>query len=170
MKAKRRVFPVALSLLMGTLLGLGALEAQLGPGPFAAFPSQDTTDGRFLGFGCAGLATFEQNVQIALSAPASTTTFDLNIFDGDTGALDGTGRRHWDLGLRQLKFALYADPMRTGSTAPANLIGEWFGNAVNPTSGPLWTTSAASMPDNDWWSVTVTTPGTQIGDFCVSGW
>ncbi|MEP7012998.1 MAG: SdrD B-like domain-containing protein, partial [Acidobacteriota bacterium] len=139
-----------------TLLTFGAARAQLGPGPFAAFPSQNATDGRFMGFGCAGLATFEQNVQIALAAPAATATFDLNVFDGETGGLDGAGKRHWDLGTRQLKFSLYADPARTGSTAPANLIGQWFGNAVNPTSGPFWTSSAASMPDNAWWAVTVT--------------
>ena len=156
MKAQRQVLWISVLLVIGVLATSGAAQAQLGPGPFAAFPSQSATDGRFLGFGCAGLATFEQNVQIALSAPASTTTFDLNIFDGDTGALDGLARRHWDLGTRQLKFSLYADPLRIGSTLPTDLIGQWFGNASNPTSGPLWTSSAATMPDNDWWAVTVT--------------
>lgn len=111
-----------------------------------------------MGFGCAGLATFEQNVQIALAAPAATTSFDLNVFDGDTGRPDGAGKPHWDLGSRELRYALYADPLRTGSTAPGNLIGEWFGNAVNATSGPFWTSSAARMPDNAWWAATITNP------------
>lgn len=142
--------------MLVALSGLGVARAQLGPGPFAAFPSESATDGRFLGFGCAGLATFEQNVQMALAAPASTTTFDLNIFDGDTGSLDGAAKRHWDLGTRQLKFSLYADPLRIGSTLPTDLIGQWFGNAVNPTNGPLWTSSAAQMPDNAWWAATIT--------------
>ncbi len=109
-----------------------------------------------MGFGCAGLSTFEQGVTITLAAPAGTATFDLNIFDGDTGKPDGLGKPHWDLGSHQLLFSLYADPLRTGSTAPANLIGSWTGNAANPLSGPLWTASAANMPDNAWWAVTVT--------------
>ncbi len=138
------------------LTALGAARAQIGPGPFAAFPSESATDGRFMGFGCAGIATFEQNVQIAMAAPASVPTFDVNIFDGDTGMADGAARPHWDAGSRQLIYSLYADPLRTGSTAPANLIGTWTGNGVNPTSGPLWTSSSAAMPDNDWWAVTVT--------------
>ena len=152
----RRLCSIFAVAVLAALSGLGVAKAQLGPGPFAAFPSQSATDGRFLGFGCAGLATFEQNVQIALAAPASTTTFDLNIFDGDTGALDGLARRHWDLGTRQLKFSLYADPLRVGSTLPTDLIGQWFGNDPNPTIGPLWTSSSATMPDNAWWAATVT--------------
>ncbi|HEV7667676.1 MAG TPA: SdrD B-like domain-containing protein, partial [Thermoanaerobaculia bacterium] len=156
MKAQRQILQGALSLLVGAFMGLGVAQAQLGPGPFAAFPTQDATDGRFMGFGCAGIATFEQNVAISMAAPAATSTFDLNIFDGDTGKPDGSLLPHWDAGTRQLIFSLYADPLRTGSTAPANLIGSWAGNAANPTSGPLWTSSATFMPDNAWWAVTVT--------------
>src|SRR6185295_16067758 len=153
MKTVRQVFVLA---ALAAVFGLGAATAQIGPGPFAAFPSQDATDGRFLAFGCAGLATFEQTVQIGLAAPAGAATFDVNLFDGDTGGVDGAGKKHWDLGTRQLVYSLYADPLRTGLNLPTNLIGQWFGNAVNPTSGPLWTSSAAKMPDNAWWGVTVT--------------
>ena len=85
--------------MLGILAAFGAARAQIGPGPFAAFPSQSVKDGRFLGFGCAGLATFEQNVQVAMAAPAATLTFDLNIFDGDTGKL-GVGLGYWDAGSR----------------------------------------------------------------------
>ncbi len=137
-------------------MGFGRASAQIGPGPFAAFPSQSATDGRFLGFGCAGIATFEQNVTIAMAAPAANATFDVNIFDGETGMPDGAARPHWDVGNRQLIYSLYADPLRNGSTSPADLIGTWTGNGANPTSGPLWTSSSSTMPDNDWWAVTVT--------------
>jgi hypothetical protein len=98
----------------------------------------------------------EQGTQVALAAPAATTTFDLNVFDGDTARVDAYSKRHWDGGDRQLKFSLYADPLRLGSTAPENLLGEWLGNADNATSGSFWTASSAAMPDNDWWAVTVT--------------
>ena len=147
---------IALGALVA-LAGAGTASAQIGVGPFAAFPTQSTTDARFLGFGCSGLATFEQGVSMGLAAPADATSFVVNLFDGDTGRPDGANRPHWDLGTRQLVYSLYADPLRQGSTAPANLIGQWFGNAMNPTSGALWTSSAAQMPDNDWWAVEVAT-------------
>ncbi|HEV7670499.1 MAG TPA: SdrD B-like domain-containing protein [Thermoanaerobaculia bacterium] len=145
----------ALFSVLGILLGLGVANAQPGTGPFAAFPTQNIKDGRFLGIACAGLSTLEQNVTMILSAPAGTSTFNLDIFDGDTGGLDGADKSHWDLGSRQLKFSLYADPLRSGDTSSTELIGEWRGNEPNPTSGTLWTSSAAAMPDNAWWALTV---------------
>ena len=141
------------------LIGSAALEAQIGTGPFAAFPTQNTADGRFLSFGCMGAETMDQPARIALAVPALNTSFDLNVFDGDTATVDAASKRHWDAGNRQLRFSLYADPLREGSTAPENLIGEWFGNAENATSGTSWSSSAATMPDNDWWAVTVTNTG-----------
>lgn len=138
------------------LLPVCSLKAQLGTGPFAVFPTQNVVDAKFLSFGCPGPEMMEQGAQMAIAAPAATSTFELNVFDGDTATVDANSKRHWDGGSRQLKFSLYADPLREGSTAPENLIGEWFGNAENATSGSLWTSSAVTMPDNDWWAVTVT--------------
>src|SRR6185295_8945370 len=134
-----------------------AAMGQIGPGPFAAFPSANPTDARFLGFGCAGIATFEQGVTMVVAITADQASFTLSLFDGDTGGVDPMNKQHWDVGNRQLIYSLYADPLRTGIPAPANLIGSWTGNGANPTSGPLWTASAATMPDNDWWGVTITT-------------
>jgi hypothetical protein len=153
MSALRQI--VLLSTLL--LLAAGSAAAQIGPGPFASFPTQDVTDGRFLAFGCPGTATFELGLTIGLATPAGETAFTLSFFDGETGKTDGGGKAHWDFGTRQLLYRLYADPLRTGSTAPADLIGSWTGNDPNPTSGPLWTATDASMPDNDWWGVTVAT-------------
>jgi len=147
---------------LGAFLLTVAATAQIGPGPFAAFPTANATDARFMGFGCAGIATFEQGVSMALAIPAGQPNFTVSIFDGDTGGVDSLNRQHWDVGTRQLIYSLYADPLRTGTPVPANLIGTWTGNAANPTSGPLWTATAANMPDNDWWGVTVSTsPGAQ---------
>lgn len=144
------------------LLLTATATAQIGPGPFAAFPTANTTDARFLGFGCAGIATFEQEVTMVMAIPADQASFTLSVFDGDTGGVDSLNRAHWDVGTRQLSYSLYADPLRTGIPVPMNLIGTWTGNAANPTSGPLWAASAANMPDNGWWGVAITTtPGAQ---------
>jgi hypothetical protein len=143
--------------VLAFLFVTGTARAQIGPGPFAAFPSQSTTDARFLGFGCAGIATFESPVSLTMAVPADQTSFAINVFDGDTGQPDTAGKAHWDVGVRQLSYKLYADPLRQGITSPANLVGSWGGNALNPLSGPQWSASAAKMPDNDWWAVTITT-------------
>lgn len=143
--------------MVGGLLGSAVAEAQMEPGTFAAFPSQSALDGRFLSFGCSGVGTPEQASQVALAVPATTASFEFAIFDGETDGFDALCKRHWDLGTRQLKYSLYADPLRESSTAPAHLIGEWLGNAENETKGQLWVSSSAVMPDNEWWSVTVGT-------------
>ncbi|MFP5286632.1 MAG: SdrD B-like domain-containing protein, partial [Thermoanaerobaculia bacterium] len=144
------------SCALAALLLAAPAAAQIGPGPFAVFPTQSTTDARFLGFGCPGTATFEQNVVMGMAVPADQASFTVSLFDGDTGKTDAAGRRHWDLGTRQIVFRVYADPLRRLDTSPANLVGTWKGNDPNPLSGPGWTVSSATMPDNDWWGATIT--------------
>ncbi|HSG40940.1 MAG TPA: hypothetical protein VLE27_14975, partial [Thermoanaerobaculia bacterium] len=141
---------------LAAFLLAGTASAQIGPGPFVYFPTDNITDARFLGFGCPGTATFEQPVTIGLAVPAGTPGFTVSLFDGDTGRPDGAGKPHWDLGTRQISMSLYADPLRELDSTPGNLIGNWKGNDPNPLSGPFWTASAATMPDNDWWGVTIT--------------
>ncbi|MEM7483415.1 MAG: hypothetical protein AAF481_19815, partial [Acidobacteriota bacterium] len=101
---------VSILVLMMVAVGVTPAFSQIGPGPFAAFPTADPADSRFLGFGCAGIETIEDQVSIALSIPASATDFTLSFFDGDTGGTDVDGLEHWDVGDRQLVFSLYADP------------------------------------------------------------
>ncbi|MEP7010472.1 MAG: hypothetical protein ABJC13_09140 [Acidobacteriota bacterium] len=155
-RVRKTLSATALFCTLGALLLAGAVGAQMGTGPFAAFPSQSTVDSRFLSFGCSGPETMEQATRISLAAPESNVSFELNVFDGDTARVDAESNRHWDLGSRQVKLSLYADPLRSGDTSPENLIGEWFGNDENATGGVLWTASAATMPDNDWWAVSIT--------------
>src|SRR6185436_4459412 len=107
---------VAVSILLLTLCAWAMpASAQIGPGPFAAFPTANPTDGRFLAFACPGTVTFEQGVTLGLAAPAGETSFVLSFFDGETGKTDGSGRDHWDVGNRQLVYRLYADPLRQGN-------------------------------------------------------
>lgn len=142
--------------VLACLLVLPAL-AQIGPGPFAAFPTADETDSRMLSFGCAGIQTFEQEVSVVIVVPPEESSLTISIFDGDTSGIGADGKRHWDSGSRQLKYELFADPLFDLSLPTQ--IGSWFGNAANPISGPLWTTTAANMPDNDWWGVTIDVDG-----------
>lgn len=156
MRVSKRLF--AGFLFVAALLLLSPVAfAQIGPGPFAAFPTADSTDARFLSFSCPGLNTFEAGVSIGVEIPIGQADFTVSIFDGDTGGTDGGGLRHWDLGNRQLVYSIYADAGRTSNTDGANLVGSWTGNDPNPLSGPNWTITAAQMLDNDWWGVTVDT-------------
>ncbi|HEV8594014.1 MAG TPA: hypothetical protein VGR51_00595, partial [Thermoplasmata archaeon] len=92
------------------------------PVPFAAytgFPSLDPDDGKFMAVAGNDLSTLG-GVSVVLYAgiPAETSTFEIGVFDGDTGS-------HWD--SRQdspvLVYRLYKDPLKSGSTA--NLLSEW---------------------------------------------
>lgn len=135
--------------------------AQIGLGPFAAFPTDNEVDGRMLSFGCAGVATFEEDLSITLSVPAEESEFTLSIFDGDTRKNDTNGVHHWDTGSRQLIYTLYFDPLGQGNTNPADQVAVWYGNDPNPTTSPSsdpnkqWTTTSATMPDNAWWGATI---------------
>ena len=144
-----RLLP-ALALVVAAAL---PAAAQIGPGPVAAFPTADPIDGRMLSFGCAGIETLANDIQLSIEVPSEETSLSISVFDGDTGKADASGKKHWDAGTRQLVFSLYADRFLQGSTATP--IASWTGNAPNPLSGPGWSMTAAEMPDNDWWGVTL---------------
>jgi hypothetical protein len=104
-----------------------------------------------------------ETIHVKLTVPNGTSTWEVGIFDGDTGK-DATGavnpnNGHWDVndaGTADLTYALYADPAGDGSHT-GGLIGAFSGNNANPVTGALYTASAATMPDNDWWNLDVTT-------------
>ncbi|MEM7351344.1 MAG: SdrD B-like domain-containing protein [Acidobacteriota bacterium] len=162
---------------MGTRLLLLALLAtfvspaawgQVGPGPFTFFPTEDVTDGRFLSFGCTGIATFETEVSLSINVPADETEFTLSFFDGETSVGSVAGEGFWDRYIappsnptqppRQLRYRLYRDPFRQASTI--DLVADWGGNAVNaPGVGDVWAPVPATqttMPDNAFWNTLIT--------------
>lgn len=152
-------------------LALGALICALGAhgadrpasaqGPaYTYFPSAATNDARMLSLSGNALQTLgATKINIALALPPSQASFELGIFDGDTGrdsagALNDVGG-HWDSGTDQLIFTLYADPLEDQSGR--TVIAQWTGNTLNALSGPNWTASGSGMPDNDWWTANIST-------------
>ena len=161
---------------VAALSGLRAAPVHAADPTYSYFPTASVTDGRMLavaGEGLSTLANTKNEIRIVVSA--GLPSFDIGFFDGDTGK-DSTGainvsNGHWDSGPSQAIYSLYADPAGDGSGAEvaSNLIGSWTGNDPNPLidpnhSNPLWSVAAESnsqppsptMPDNDWWDVTVT--------------
>ncbi len=136
---------------------------------FQCFPSCSETDARMLSLGGTALNTvagFE--IEIQISIPAGNSSFELGIFDGDTGKNSlgvltngnptlGT----WDQGTDELTYTLVADPLGDGSGTLE--VAKWFGNSDNfdpvspPFPGAAWTASSPQMPDNDWWNVLLPT-------------
>ncbi|MCL4394698.1 MAG: carboxypeptidase regulatory-like domain-containing protein, partial [Chloroflexi bacterium] len=131
-------------------------------GPYNYLPAPGSPfDGRMLSIDGTGLATLAgQTTDVEFSTSSGATSLEIGIFDGDAGK-DGTGALndaggHWDIGTSDTVYTLYADPAGDGSGSSI-LIGQWTGDAANVLSGALWSTAQASMPDNDWWNVTVQT-------------
>lgn len=159
-----------LAILGSILLGGPELGAQVGPGPHAAFPSLATDDGRMVATGCEAIVTLTEPIyDFSISVPATETELSVSIFDGDTGGMDGTGASHWDVGDRQLLYTLFFDPTQAGVPGPADAVATWTGNDPNPLASPdpdpdkQWVATAAVMPDNDWWGVTLPTSDRALG-------
>lgn len=125
---------------------------------YSYLPTPATNDGRMLFVSGLPLASMAgAPIEMRIGVPDGSTTFEIGIFDGDTGKnaagelVDPGGS--WDAGSAELEYTLYADPQ--GDSTGTVVIGRWFGNSANPTSGANWTAASATMPDNNWWSVTV---------------
>ena len=143
---------------IATLPAVRTAAVGTGETAYECFPTCSEVGGRMLAVGGTPLVSLSgQSVSVKFVAPSTATSFELGIFDGDTGrdaqgAISGNG--HWDLGTSELVYTLYAE----GSTETQ--VAQWHGNTSNPLSGPNWTADAVSMPDNAWWNVTVTTSAT----------
>ncbi|MCB1057370.1 MAG: choice-of-anchor A family protein, partial [Acidobacteria bacterium] len=118
--------------------GLGGTQPAVG---FRCLPSCAADDARFLAVASgASLATLsETSLDIEVGAPAGSTSFQFGIFDGDADA--GAGDRNWDVGSGLFEYTLYADPLRDGT-------------GTEVVAGPF---SSGSLPNNDWFDVTVNT-------------
>src|SRR5947207_5648286 len=79
----------ALALLLSPLAVPTPAAAQ---GPhYTFFPSASTTDGRFLSLAGTPLKTLGgETIDLQVGAPAGASSFEIGIFDGDTGK-DGVG-------------------------------------------------------------------------------
>jgi len=94
-------------------------------------PDDDENSGRMVNL-LRGLQSLgEQGTNFHIGIPGDASTFEIGIFDGDQGG-------KWDpSGTDQAWFTLYADPLMTGNTNPADQIIQWDGS---------------TMPDGDWFS------------------
>ncbi len=163
----RRFFCWALGI---SVLFCGSSFGQIGTADFQCFPTCSETDARMLSLGGTGLATtsgFE--VLIALVIPDGQSSFELGIFDGDTGKDEFgvvNGSRtvgHWDEGSDELTYQLLADPAGD-SSGSGGLVATWLGNSDNFDVPGVWTADRPDMPNNGWWNATVwTSPAAQAG-------
>ena len=143
------------------LQGASTPKATAAPG-YTYLPTSNVADGRMLSLAGTGLFTLGgQVVDFEFQVPSSTSSFEIGVFDGDTGK-DSTGSTadynngHWDYGTDQLQYTLYTDPFGdgTGPTTGAQ-VAQWLGNdpislPATYGSGKTLTPSGPTMPDNDW--------------------
>lgn len=127
---------------------LKTAAAPVTAGSFRCLPTCDTTDGRFLAIASPGFGTLSPTeLNLAISVPAGSTSFDIGFFDGDGGEYDSLGNANWDSGLTVLfDYTLYADPDADGSGLS---VVEMLPGSPSLLSN--------SMPDNAWTNYTVST-------------
>jgi hypothetical protein len=114
-------------------------------GGYTCLPSCAPDDGKFLAISNLGMSTFAgEKVVVWVGVPGNKTSFDLGIFDGDSGK-DSTGKinftmGNWDDGVTEATYTLYADPLKDGKGTTA--VKTWRGNTD-------------AMPNNDWFNQTI---------------
>jgi hypothetical protein len=114
-------------------------------GGYTCLPTCSETDAKFLLISNSGMATFSGAKIVAwISVPGDQASFDLSIFDGDSGK-DNAGNLNWKGGNwdemhNEATYTLYADPLK--DNAGNMVVGTWYGNQ-DP------------MPNNGWFNVTI---------------
>lgn len=116
-------------------------------------------DGKFLSMPGEDMASFGgESIILWISVPADYGSFELSLFDGDSGKDDNGNvdppKGNWDDTSTQSTYTLYTDPMKDGLTAGEIEVDSWKGNDANPTSGPYCSASSDTMPNNDWYVIT----------------
>ena len=138
MKLSHRIFTViVLMALLVVTVGVTTqpARAQQTIAPYTCFPTCSTTDGRFMALAGAGFQTLAgDSIVMEIAVPAGTTSFDIGVFDGDTGG-------QWDNGTTPSLYRVDNDPLGDGSGSVV---------AVPEISG-------AVMADNAWYNITVNT-------------
>lgn len=116
-----------------------------GLGGYSCMPTCVEDDGKFLSMPGEDMASFGgASIILWIEAPIGQSSFEIGIFDGDSGKLDDGSidppNGNWDDTDIETTYTLYADPSRDGSGTV--VVGEWKGN-TDP------------MPNNDWYDITV---------------
>lgn len=100
---------------------------------YSYFPTGDEKDAKFVSLAGTGLGTIGgQAISFQIVIPSTESSFDIGIFDGDTGA-SLNGEPHWDYGNDPVEFTLIADPLGDGSGVQV-----------------IQTLDGSSMADNSW--------------------
>lgn len=113
--------------------------------PTCAMTNGKPEDAKFLLISNLGMDTFAgEKIVVWIGVPGNKTSFELGIFDGDSGK-DPTGTvnlyGNWDDGVTEATYTLYADPLKDANGT--TVVKAWRGNA-DP------------MPNNDWFTQTIT--------------
>jgi len=148
-------------LITGTVVEPPPLASFAPPeGGYTCMPSCDVTDGKFLSMPGEDMASFGgESLILWISVPGNYESFELSIFDGDSGRdvygnLGNAAEGNWDNTTTQSTYALFSDPMKAGFSPGEVELGRWYGNDPNATGGPYCTTPAETMPNNDWYTIT----------------
>jgi hypothetical protein len=120
-------------------------------GSFGArcLPTCDVTDGRFLAIAGSNFQTLSSpDLDLEISVPAGTTSFQVGVFDGDGGEYQSDGfTANWDSGVTaEFEYSLIADPLADGTGT----------DSVELAPGQR-VVSSSIMPDNEWIDFTVQT-------------
>ncbi len=134
------------------LSGAAGVEIKLPPveyadpqGGYTCFPTCVENDGKFLMIANNGVKTFAGVEQVFwIGVPGNKESFDLGIFDGDSG-LDNAGQANlfqgnWDDSKTEALYTLYADPLKDGQGM--TVVASWKGNTDQ-------------MPNNAWFNQTI---------------
>jgi hypothetical protein len=130
----------------GTAITLPPVQYPDPKNGYTCLPTCPKDDGKFLVISNLGQASFAgEKVVLWIGVPGNKTSFELGIFDGDSGK-DSTGQvniwnGNWDDGSTEATYTLYADPLKNGKGTTA--IKTWRGNTDN-------------LPNNDWFNQTIT--------------
>jgi hypothetical protein len=145
-------------LLSGTVVGPEEVYYDPPQDGVTCLPTCELDDGKFLLISGVEMRTFAGSKIVAwINVPGQYESFELSIFDGDAGKDPGGGltywKGNWDDTTNETTYTLFADPLK--KNMESSELAHWTANAANPTSGPGWTASADTMPNNDWYTLTV---------------
>lgn len=129
-------------ILSSVLVAMPQPAARAQVGGYSVFPTAEEDDAKMLCIVGRGQETFAfRPIRMWIGVSVGETSFEIGVFDGDTGLpnLADWTQGNWDTGTTQLKYTLYADPMKDGTGTTA--VGTWYGNDDN-------------MPNNAWYNIT----------------